>query len=383
MLFKYNLKTGILAVGLLSLGWALACHADTVFLKNGTEVEGTVVEENNNTVVVKLRHGANRSFRRVDVETIVYENKPLTPKVAAPVEKPEVKVEPVKPADKAAADAKKEEKKDDKAKADDPNAKKDDKAKADDPKAKKEEDDWSPPPGLAGFPEKAKRMDKAKEETFINALEKLGADDETARTAAQGDIAALGPDALPYVVAGINHTSVFARSACMTLVAQFNGRAAVKQVIEVFFAAMPESDAAATWQVPFIRAIKATLPAISGQSFITGEADKLSVQDGLKKYIDWYQANYDRLPPQLGEQKLDATDPEYDKKLKEARALKLAKRSWPRPPMPSDLAVGPNKQNVRPAQPEGSGERPADKAYGETVQKVKSADALKRDIDKK
>ena len=81
----------------------------------------------------------------------------------------------------------------------------------------------------------------------------------------------MGADVLPYLAAGINHVNVDARSECMYLIGQLNGQSAVKQVIEVFYAAMPETGAAATYQVPFIRAIKVTLPAITGESIAFGE----------------------------------------------------------------------------------------------------------------
>ena len=64
----------------LALSLALAalasipCRADTVFLKNGTEVDGTVTLDSTQTVVIKLRNGGGtRSFRRADVETVVYD----------------------------------------------------------------------------------------------------------------------------------------------------------------------------------------------------------------------------------------------------------------------------------------------------------------------
>jgi hypothetical protein len=161
----------------------------------------------------------------------------------------------------------------------------------------------------------------------------------------------------------------------MTLVGQLNGRSAVKHVIEVFYSAMPDTGEAATYQVPFIRAAKATLPAITGQSFINVEADKSLVQDGLKKYIEWYEKNYDRLAPQLGEQEIEPTDPEYDKKLAAARKLKLAKKSWPRPPLPADIVSSPSN---KPRPMEKDVIRENDRNYGNSIPKLNRDDALKR-----
>ncbi len=424
--------TRILQVSLAAGALCGLCRADTIFLSDGTEVNGTIVEENNKTVAVKRANGAVQSFRRSDVETIVYdkkkgeekvesktasatpsttttttaatpptktgpvESKPVGPQPtpgkteAAPPaasEKTDPKTEPKTPATaegsktepgKATgteekpkvADQKDEGKKED-GKKEDPNSPlsgKPGEKTAD----KKEGDGWTPPSGLPGFPDKAKRMNAEKEERFMKALEAMTSTEPGTRAAAKDAVAALGADALPYVVAGIQHANVEARSTCMRLVASFNGRTAVKQVLEVFYSAMPETDAAPTWQVPFIRAIKETLPAISGQTFINVEPDKLLVQDGLKKYLAWYEENYDRLPAQLGEPKIEPTDPEYAKKLKEARKLKLEKKSWPRPPMPADLVTGAKTP------PASQSERPADKNLKNSIPTVSREDATKR-----
>jgi hypothetical protein len=223
-------------------------------------------------------------------------------------------------------------------------------------------------------------MPEDKEKLFLAAMEKLSSDDEKAREEARATISGFGAEAMPYLVTGANHTSVWTRSHCMTQIGALSGRNATKHVIELFFSAMPDAGEAATYQVPYIRAIKTTLSQITGQSFINVEPGNSMVQDGLAKYVEWYNANYDRLPPQLGEPKLDATDPEYGEKLKKARELKLAKRAWPRPPMPADQTS--NKTNSRPQVPAGGGERKTDKDYGDSYKKIGREDALKRPQDK-
>jgi len=392
-----------LHLALMAGALGIGCRADTVFLTDGTEVNGTIVEENNTTVAVKKANGAIQSFRRADVDTIVYDKKkdleaaeakektPLITVPKPPEKKPEVAGTETKPAtgtadapktgDKPAAkpgteaasgetpkvDPAKAGKGDEKPSPDKPDSKKEEASKKED-----EKDKWSPPAGLAGFPDHAKRMPKDKEDLFIANLERMTSTDPGVRAGARAVVAQLGPDALPYVVAGIQHQNVEARATCMELVGQLNGRTAVKQVIEVFYSAMPENDAAPSFQVPFIRAIKETLSSITGQSFIYVQPDKALVLDGMKKYIAWYNDNFDRLPPQLGEPKIEPTDPEYAKKLKKARELKLEKKSWPRPPSPADLVTGSRTP------PASDSERPADKAFRSTVPTVKREDATKR-----
>lgn len=399
-----------LHLALMAGALSMSCRADTVFLTDGTEINGTIIEENSTTIAVKRANGSIQSFRRADVDSIVYakkkseevaEAKKEAPPAAAtkPAEKkPEAAAAETKPTpEKTPANASETPKSGDNAEVKaagsetktvtgeapkaDPSkpAGKDDKeaaGKTDSQKEtqgdKKEKDTWTAPLGLPAFPDHAKRMPKEKEEIFMGALERMASTDPNARGAARSTVAALGPDALPYVVAGIQHTNVEARSTCMALVGQLNGRTAVKQVIEVFYSAMPENDAAPSYQVPFIRAIKETLPGITGQSFIYVQPDKALVADGLKKYVAWYDENFDRLPPQLGEAKIEPTDPDYAKKLKDARKLKLEKKSWPRPPMPADQVTGSKTP------PASASERPADRAFKDTIKTVKREDAGKR-----
>ncbi|HEY3324040.1 MAG TPA: hypothetical protein VGP72_26545 [Planctomycetota bacterium] len=426
--------TQALAVIVLACTVGVCCRADTIFLKDGSEINGTIIEENSSTIVIKRSTGTIQSFRRADVETVVRESKVAKPAEVLPAEKPKETAAPkevkpaIKPEDKTATgDAKKLDTKtgDVAAKVEPPKegtAKKEDEktangdVKKEDPKtsetakkedgkkeevatkdekaeprkkedgkeetAKKEDgkkeevkDDWTPPPDLPGFPDHAKRMSEDKEKAFLAALERMATPDAGQRSAAKGEIAALGAEALPYLVAGIQHANVEARASCMSLVGQLNGRTAVKQVLEVFYSAMPATGQAANWQVPFIRAIRDTMPAISGQPFVPAVMpESAMVQEALKHYIDWYNENFDRLPAQLGEKKIEPTDPEYLAKLKTARELKLAKKEWPRPPTTAELVTG----EQRPPPPADSFIRPVDKAMRDTVPHLSREDAFKR-----
>lgn len=394
--------------------------ADQVFMKNGDEMEGTVTEDNGNTVVLTTLSGTSRSFRKTDVDTIIYGKKaapaptpapiqvepapaapvatsaqPATPAQPAPATamgtlpaQPAAppNIPPVQPAQPAlgvgvtktgeaqqpvAADA-------------NPNPA----APAGDSKKPEDEEKawkaWTPPPDLASFPDHAKRMEKEKEARFMAALPQLGTrDNPSVVDSAKTEILGMGKAVLPYVVAGLQHANVETRTQCMKMLGQIEGnKNATKQAIEVFYAAMPTDGKAAWYQVPFIDAIKETLPIVTGQSFITVQGRDALVQEGLKQYIDWYNANFMQLPPQLGEKKIDKTDPDYVKKITEARKLKLDKREWPAPPAPSDLQTTDNKDNDRPPLNESTTQREADKAYAKEFNRIGRDDALKRPQDK-
>ena len=61
------------------------------------------------------------------------------------------------------------------------------------------------------------------------------------------------------------HANVDARTACMSLIPTMDGKRAIKQTIEVFYAAMPNEGRCACYQVQFIDKIRETLTAITGQ----------------------------------------------------------------------------------------------------------------------
>jgi len=383
---------------------AFVAHADTVYLSDGTEISGTIIEDNSNVVVVKRASGAVQSYRKANVDAVVYDSTqrpvskgiaqaeppaagklatppvaavpgtpvPTTPPVAvvpgtptapetppvvqpgapplqkqpevvapvAPVTQPAVAqpvtpVTPPVPGDptKVAPEAPK--------------------TAATDPKTdpKKKEPEWTPPPNLAGFPDKAPRMKADKEAAFMNVMNALATPNPDVRSRAKSDMLSFGPDVLPYAIAAAQHTNVDARAAAMDVIGQLpNSSAAIKSVIEMMYSALPEAGEPASYQVPYLRAAKSTLHKVSGQSFINVEPSSALIQVGMKSAIDWYKANLDRLPKQISDPKLDETDPEFVAKLRKARELKLAKREWPRPPMSADIVnrepVGPGRTNI-------------------------------------
>lgn len=456
----------------------VACRADTVYLTDGTEADGTIVEESATTVVIRRANGVLQSFRRGDVDAVVYEKKapaaPARPAEAvrrAPEEKKAItapaaapkqegakpaaaagtpepgaaktkegeakpgetaaapKAGETKPGETAAAPKEGEAKPDETAaapkageakpgetaaapkageakpgetaaapKEGEAQAKKGDKEaeagkegaaeataeKEGEPRGKEtaEGDEeksavWTPPPGLSNFPDHAKRMKKDKEAIFMSRLEQMGGPEKEKRQLAKAEVSAMGKEVLPYVAAGCYNDNADARTLCMSVVGELSGRSAVKQVIELFYAAMPPAEQADDFQVPFVKAIITTLTVITGQSFVNAEPDMPGVQDGLRQYIDWYNKNLDRLPPQLGEKKIEPDDPDYTDKIKEARTLKLAKRSWPRPVTKTDLIMG-TKENNRPPPTVESMVRPLDKQFQKSVPMVPWEDIGKR-----
>lgn len=324
---------------ILSGVFCLGCRADTVYLSNGTEVNGTVVEDNGTTVVVKLPGGALRSYRKSDVDAVVYDKKAA--RGAEPAARVAAETEPaaVVPGQVESGDAKKKE--------GEGEAKGAEGAKD----AKDEKDKWTPPPGLPGFPKNAQRMEENKERQFMGLLKDLEDPDSTTRESAKAGMQGLGNGVLPYVVSVIQHSNVDVRTEALLMIAQLNGRPAIKQTIEALFAAVPADGDLPRFQELYIRAFKSVLPSITGQDFLPAgeiQTEPQAVRDGLGKYIAWYEENFDRMPKQLGETEVEATDPDYATKLKDARKLNLSKKAFLRPPSPEEVATKKINEN-RPA----------------------------------
>ena len=311
------MKTNFLLCAGFLFPLCLLARADTVYLSNGDEINGTILENSKTVVVIKTLGGAIRTFRKSDVDTLVYEHRTR--------QKP-VEITAAKTADVGIA-----------------------------------------PLDLPGFPDRAKRMDKTMEKVFMYALEKLASPDESDRDDARNDIADLGTAAVPYIVAGLQSENVEVRAACMRLLGQINARDAIKPALEAFYSAMPEHGPAPEFQLPFIRAAIDTLPAITGQSFIEGDAKSAQVQDGLREYIEWYNANFDKIPVQLGEPIIEATDRDAVAILKDARALNLTKKKWKDTNLDVALDILKNHQSEIPKEP-----TPEEKVYNSIFERTRA-----------
>lgn len=418
---------------------AFSSRADTIFLTDGSEVNGTVVQQDSSTVVVKLANGTTRSIRRGSIETIIKDSPkvvakkpaeedikvPVPPKTETPATAPgkspiasptqpaklstpsglgqtqpsgapaptpsipsttntaATTTPPANPNNPPTAPATTTEAP--KAITPTPESPANAVAAPDSPppaeKPKATGDAEGPPP-IEGFPENTKRMSKRKESLLRDALEAIKGNDDATREAAILDLQGLGPEVVPYCWAGVQNENSSVRIACMRALGSLNARNATKRAIETLYMTMPEASQAATWNVPFVRVMKTTLASLTGQSFISVEPKSVGVQEGLKKYVEWYEKNYERLPRQVGEPELDATDPEYAKKLMEARKLKLTKREWARPAsMPIDVISGPSNTTPgrQPQVMKDAAEREADKKFLETVPKVGRDELSKRE----
>jgi hypothetical protein len=391
-------------------------HGETVFLKDGEEVVGQIVERTPNAIVVKeWRSGLLRTIKRVDIDLVLAEPSSPPPRVTART--PELaKAEETKGSQAAKPKAgettqpKTGQGKPPKAgettqggetKAGETKAAGAGEAGKAEPGKETATAEGKTEPGKEageeGKAEPGKEAGKAAEEesaeekkpeispelrkVFDSAMVQLDSEDPTERGAGKQAIEEAGTEIIPALVEGLNHKRTEARAAVADLLGNMNARNAVKHLTEAFYAALPDAGRPAAYQTIFIRSLGNALSKLTGQTFITTEAKNELVQGACQQYIDWYNSNYDRLPKQVGEPDIKPTDPDYVAKLRDARKLKLAKREWPRPPMPADIVQGQEKVEMPVGAPTT---RKDDVEFGKGFQKVDRAtmDGVVREADK-
>jgi len=249
------------------------CLADTVYLKNGEEIEGRIVSESTYAIVVRdKRTGALRSIRRSNVDVIVYDRDPWLrnrgertkrseppAKSTSPAVNPQTPVgKPEKESPSGPKPAQKVESGKEAGAGQEAPAGKEGEA-APEGEAKGEESDW---------PELPEKLQKAVD----RAMPLLDSNDPAERADGKAKLAALGEEIIPALIKGLNHRRTSARAACADLLGDMRALNAMKHLIEIFYAAMPEKGQAATYQRVFIRSLKTALTKITGYSYINVQA---------------------------------------------------------------------------------------------------------------
>ena len=271
---------------------AAAAAADDVILVSGGELNHcTVVYEGPDEIVVK-RGGTEMVFRRSQVLRIIrgqVEKAPLR-------ETPSPPPAPAAPAEEEAAA---------------PAA----------PAPPTEEKAVPPPP-----PRPRREAGRIK-----GLVDELASNDKEARQSARFALVALGKKAHPELAEALTDSRYWVRFYAARIFRELGARETTKALLEALYAAVPETGRCPSGTRPYVRAVRDALRASTGMSF--GLSPRYQSQGAaLKKWIEWWEKNYEGFPPQVGEEELDPAGEDYAEKLKEARKPELQKKTFPRPP---------------------------------------------------
>lgn len=183
-------------------------------------------------------------------------------------------------------------------------------------------------------------------ERIKNLIEDLGAEDEETRRQARDALSAAGREAIPALTAALAQQSAFRREGAAGLLGELNARASVKAMLVALRSAVPEKARIPPWQRRFVRVLRDSLRKITGRNF--GLSDRRAAQaKTIAKWVEWWEgaspegAGAEAVPkgayatwdtPQVGEPEFDPDDPEHEKKLWEARRLGSEKHAYRPPP---------------------------------------------------
>lgn len=336
---------------------------DLVFLDDGREILGLIQQETSLVLTIREHEtGRVRSFKK---EKVTFVRRKRTP-AAKPLTAPEIKStgfkeEGPKPAPAVPPEAPKEVKTSlETTEPPAPPAPAVPVAPAPAPDAPKEAAAAPAAPDAPLWPV----LDAATQAKFDAAFVLAEGDDPAVRRDGKERLRAIGPVIVPDLAKALDGPSAEARAICAELLGDFGARNAIKALLESFYSVMPEEGEVAWFQRPYIRALRDTLPRLTGLAFPGVEPRSPLVQEALRAYLGWYDQNFDLLPPQLGEPYLDPQDPDYLAKLEELRALVLVKRASPTPPAlaEAESATEPAEAYPKEAYPKEAA-RPADKAW--------------------
>ncbi len=196
--------------------------------------------------------------------------------------------------------------------------------------------------------EKARAERKAEESTEDDEkaerlVADLASDDPETRRKAAALIELEGDGVVPALTKGLFHGNAFARESSARLLGKLEARQSVRQMIIALRSSVPEKEKIRPWQRPFVRGLRASLAATTGQD-LGVSLYRTHQGKAVEKYVAWWdgeapagepegkgEAEVKGEPrrgaclewdtPQVGEEPIAEDDPEREKKLFEARRI--------------------------------------------------------------
>ena len=184
----------------------------------------------------------------------------------------------------------------------------------------------------------AKAADSKKsDEMAARLVEALASKDPEARKQAAALLEREGARAVPALTEGLRHGNAFARESSARILGKLRARQSVREMIIALRSAVPEKKKVRPWQRPFVRALRTSIKAVTGQDFGVS-LHAASQGKAAERYVAWWDgqdptggekggpgptrgACIEWDTPQVGEEPIDEEDPEREKKLWDARRI--------------------------------------------------------------
>lgn len=160
------------------------------------------------------------------------------------------------------------------------------------------------------------------------------------RSAAEETLRAAGPVGLSALYQyGLYNAIPSVRTRAAQLLGEQGGQKAIKPLIEAFYSAA--SPTIAPYQVQYVETLANQLARLTGQDYYFYARRTARAPEIAAGMLDWWNSNWQNVPPQLGEPKLDPTRRDYAELLRKVRTLNLIHRDFPGANLPPEVAAPP------------------------------------------
>jgi hypothetical protein len=199
--------------------------------------------------------------------------------------------------------------------------------------------DVTPPPPALPFPRTEAEINRLRE-----AIPMLSdSADPSDRTQAIETLHSAGDPGLAILVEdGLYNAIPSIRTRAADLLGTWGGQRVLKPLIEAFYsAAYPTLP---SYQIDYVQTLAGQLSRLTNQDFYFYARRSARAPEVAAAMISWWDQNWDRVPPQLGEPELDPTHSGYKEMLKIERSLALIHRDFAGSNLPPEIA-GPPQPN--------------------------------------
>jgi hypothetical protein len=296
---------------------------DLVRLRNGRTLEGDVIEEEKEYIILRFEGGTLR-IERADIFTIE-KDRPVADWELEMRRRARLEADELAKATLAQLEGDEGE------------------------EAGFEEEETAPVEDVDSGRTKAEETNRLK-----RLIEDMASDDVDTRDVARQLVEREGMKAVPLLAQALSHQSTFVRTSAARILGGLRARAAVRDMLVALRSSVPDRGRARPWQRGFVKALRDGLRRITGQSF--GLRPRGANQGkAVAQWIEWWDGSPStddpEAPPrgayadwdtrQVGEEKLDEKDPDYARKLAKARRVGTRQYSYRRP---ADFGVAPGEE---------------------------------------
>ena len=138
---------------------------------------------------------------------------------------------------------------------------------------------------------------------------------------------------------GLYHELPSVRAHSAELLGTWGGQRVLKYLIEAFYSAAYPT--IAPYQVRYVATLDQKISQLTGQDYSFPVRRSGQAPEVANQMVLWWNANYGKLPPQLGEPALNANHPQFEAWLREVRSLTLQRRDFEGSNLPEDIASPP------------------------------------------